>query len=56
MAHIGLVLKTRAENLLSLWIHIMAEQQEEDSKVNSPPPPPPVLSFSIFLIQSCCVC
>ncbi|XP_061945558.1 uncharacterized protein LOC133669439 isoform X5 [Populus nigra] len=56
MAHIGLVLKTRAENLLSLWIHIMAEQQEEDSKVNSPPPPPPppVLSFSIFLIQSCC--
>eukprot|EP00258_Populus_trichocarpa_P022763 XP_024438782.1 uncharacterized protein LOC7482379 isoform X2 [Populus trichocarpa] len=32
----------------------MAEQQEEDSKVNSPPPPPPVLSFSIFLIQSCC--
>ncbi|XP_011034277.1 PREDICTED: uncharacterized protein LOC105132457 isoform X6 [Populus euphratica] len=34
----------------------MAEQ-EEDSKVNSPPsppPPPPVLSFSIFLIQSCC--
>ncbi|XP_061945562.1 uncharacterized protein LOC133669439 isoform X8 [Populus nigra] len=41
MAHIGLVLKTRAENLLSLWIHIMAEQQEEDSKVNSPPPPPP---------------
>ncbi|XP_052302621.1 uncharacterized protein LOC7482379 isoform X2 [Populus trichocarpa] len=43
MAHIGLVLKTRAENLLSLWIHIMAEQQEEDSKVNSPPPPPPFL-------------
>ncbi|KAJ6877390.1 hypothetical protein NC651_030201 [Populus alba x Populus x berolinensis] len=46
LAHIGLVLKTRAEFLLYLRIHIMAEQEEEDSKVNSPPPPPPFLEVT----------